>query len=308
MTGVARALMIASHQDELRQLPARIRLAERLGVDEIWTDQLPDQRDATVVAASLLSATRRARVGTAILPIRLRHPVAMAQAAGTLAELSGGRFILGIGAGHRILTEFVLGERDLSPVGAVRDYLTIVRGLLDKGTVVHEGRYFTARAEYRPPRLTVPVYLAALGPQMIRLAAAYADGIVVYLCTPDIVRSTLVPLLRNACAAVGRDPDEVPIMAVVPAYSGPETADRLARLQVSINGYRLLPAYRKVLEHIDGSGTGRDLAERIALVGSVEQVRQGLDRYRAAGCVPVPSPMAGTDEDFARTVEALYGR
>jgi alkanesulfonate monooxygenase SsuD/methylene tetrahydromethanopterin reductase-like flavin-dependent oxidoreductase (luciferase family) len=310
MSGTPRALMITPNHDQLSQMPGRIRLAERCDVDEIWIDQPPDQRDALVVAATYLAAARRARVATGVVPIRSRHPVAMAQAAATLGELSGGRFILGLGVGHRFVAEFVLGQEDLPPVPATREYLAIVRALLDKGVVANEGRFFTARAEYRPPRTRVPIYLAALRPRMIRLAAAHADGIVLYLCTPEVIRTAVLPVLRKACAELDRDPAEVPVMAVVPAYSGPERADRVARMQVSINGYSLLPAYRGVLDLAAqaGASADADLASRIALFGGPDEIRAGLERYRRAGCVPVPSPMPGTDDDFARTVEALYGR
>jgi alkanesulfonate monooxygenase SsuD/methylene tetrahydromethanopterin reductase-like flavin-dependent oxidoreductase (luciferase family) len=81
-------------------------------------------------------------------------------------------------------------------------------------------------------------------------------------------------------------------------------------MQVSINGYSLLPAYRGVLDLAAqaGASADADLASRIALFGGPDEIRAGLERYRRAGCVPVPSPMPGTDDDFARTVEALYGR
>src|SRR3979490_3160319 len=80
---------------------ARAQAAERLGYESIWTSQLPDARDASLVPAAYAAATKRIGLGSGVLPIYTRHPTAMAQMAATLDEMSGGRFILGIGIRHK---------------------------------------------------------------------------------------------------------------------------------------------------------------------------------------------------------------
>src|SRR5690242_8331986 len=81
---------------------ARAREAERLGYESVWITQLPDARDAALVLAAYAAATQWAHLGTGVLPIYTRHPTAMAQMAATLDEISGGRFILGLGVSHRV--------------------------------------------------------------------------------------------------------------------------------------------------------------------------------------------------------------
>src|SRR5260221_11108696 len=83
----------------------RAREAERLGFESVWVTQMPDARDAALVLAAYAAATQWVRLGTGVLPIYTRHPTAMAQMAATLDELSGGRFILGLGFGHRVTVE-----------------------------------------------------------------------------------------------------------------------------------------------------------------------------------------------------------
>src|SRR6266704_2850186 len=88
-----------------RSLPEaveRVRLAEQLGYDSVWHSQLPGNRDTSLVLAAYAQATSRIRLGTAVLPIYTRHPTAMAQMAQTLDEISGHRFVLGIGVSHNV--------------------------------------------------------------------------------------------------------------------------------------------------------------------------------------------------------------
>src|SRR5258707_5141450 len=88
---------------------ARAKTVERHGYESLWTTQLPPARDASLVLAAYAAATERVKLGTGVLPIYTRHPTAMAQMAATLDELSGGRFILGIGVSHKVTVEGMWG-------------------------------------------------------------------------------------------------------------------------------------------------------------------------------------------------------
>src|SRR5213595_1789033 len=111
----------------------RAREAERLGFESVWVTQMPDARDAALVLAAYAAATQWVRLGTGVLPIYTRHPTAMAQMAATLDEMSGGRFILGLGISHKVTVEGMWGLRLEKPVDAMREYLTIVRTVLRDG-------------------------------------------------------------------------------------------------------------------------------------------------------------------------------
>src|SRR5437667_3085541 len=136
----------------LHESVLRAEMAERMGFRSVWTTQLPDARDASLLLAAYANATQRVTLGTGVLPIYTRHPTAMAQMAATLDELSHGRFILGIGISHKVTVEGMWGLKLEDPLQAMRQYLTIVRTILQKGGSNFEDRHFTARGVYSGPR------------------------------------------------------------------------------------------------------------------------------------------------------------
>lgn len=288
-----------AHADELLD---NVRLAATLGVDQIWLPQEPDQRDATVTANGYLHAAPNATVGTAVLPVYPRHPVAMAQAALTLADFSDGRFILGLGYSHKFINEYMLGYEQGPPIGVMREYLAIVRGLIRDGSIAYEGRHFTARAQYAGFRHPVPVFLAALRPQMIRLAVEHGDGIVLWLCTPRFVRERITPHVEKACVEFGKDPADFQVVTVLPTHTGADADQALARFSQTVKAYRLIPYYRGVLE-----AYGDIDPEQLSLIGTEEHIRARMQEFREAGCTPVIAPSADTPEQFTAAVLAAYG-
>src|SRR5438128_1461031 len=228
---------------------ARAKSAERLGFESVWTTQMPDARDASLVLAAYASHTQRVKLGTGVLPIYTRHPTAMAQMAASLDELSGGRFILGLGVSHKVTVEGMWGLRLENPVDAMREYLTIVRTTLRDGGCGFEGRYFTGRVAYSGPRRAdLPIMISALNPRMLQLAGELADGIVLYMCTPAYVRDHVVPAIRAGREKVGKTLDGFDIVAAVPVSL---TSDRAAAHDVfrkTVARYAALPYYRKMMD------------------------------------------------------------
>ncbi len=294
-------LLVSPRSGTTKELVDRVRTAVEHGVDEVWLDQQPDAPDALVTAAALLTAVPTVHVGTAVLPLLARHPVALAQSAATLAEMSGGRFRLGVGISHRFVNEFVLGQRQGPVIGVVREHLHIARSLLNDGVVSFEGQHVTARAEYVGLRTEVPVYLAALRPQMIRLAVkSGASGILLWLCSPRYAAERVLPVVREACEEVGRNPSDFDVLAMTPACCGDHLDEQRAGWAATVASYRMLPAYRHVLEAF-----GEPDPEELCLFGARDEVRERADAYRAAGCTPLPSTVPGAAP--ARTLDALYG-
>lgn len=191
-------------------------LAEKLGFDAIW---LPDhyyfQRpwgletfpEAWTLMTAIAMRTERVKVGTNVIAAGFRHPALLAKMAGALQELSGGRLILGMGAGNQIHehTAFDVGfERR---IGRFKEYMAIMTALMQGETVTLEGRHYTLReASLRTVVPTVPIWVAAGGEQMLDLVAKYATG-----WNPAGVSGnqetfkTKYEQLGQACKAVGRD-------------------------------------------------------------------------------------------------------
>src|SRR5207249_4757358 len=170
-----------------RDLSAAVELARRaeaLDYESVWlTHGLG--RDSFLVLAAYGAATTRVGLGVGVVPIYPRHPVAMAQAALTLSEITGGRFTLGIGVSHRATMEAMLGLALDAPLAVMREYVAVLRGALGAGADF-EGRHFRVRWSLAlPERPAAPrIYLAALSRKMLELAGEIADGAILWLCPP----------------------------------------------------------------------------------------------------------------------------
>lgn len=197
----------------------------------------------------------------------------------------------------------MLGLQQGPPITVTREYLSIVKTLLTEGSVEFEGRFFTARAQYQKPRPRVPIYLAALRPQMIRLAVALCDGILLFLCSARYIQEQIMPVVRAACDEFGRDESDFTVLAITPAYVDAHFSTKhIEEWKKVVMAYQLLPYYRYVLD-----AYGSIDHTQLTLMGTKEQAIERLEAFRAIGCVVVPSPRADTDEEFYRTLEGLYG-
>lgn len=296
-----RPIVVSPRIPAADDLLARARVAGELGVDQIWLEQLPDQRDALAVAGAFLHAAPTTHVGTAILPVYGRHPVSAAQAALTLADLYDARFLLGLGFSHNYVNDYVLGCQQGPPIRTMREYLRIVRGLLDEGAVTSEGEHFTARARYAATRRPTPLFLAALRPQMISLAVEFCDGILVWLCSPRYVQEQITPVVERSCARFGKDPAEFQVLALLPACVSDDPSTAYAEAAAQFNAYRLVPYYRHVLEAFGGIDP-----TQLCLFGSKDHIQTRMAQYREAGATPAISPWGDGLDGFAATIAAAY--
>ena len=237
------------------------REAARLGYTSLWTPESGGY-DAFHVCAHRWRATAQAHpggltTGIAVSPVALRSPLGLAMGAGTVSAVTGGRFILGIGTGglHQAAGREAHGAANVSPIALMRDYLTVLRGLLDGQRVTHHGPAVAVRGlrlDVDPPPRT-PVYLGALGPQMLRLAGELADGVALNWCTAEQVAWSRDRIAEGAARA-GRSPDDVKVVqyirmcvdddedrarrAFVPAMLGYALARRGATPAEQRQGYR----------------------------------------------------------------------
>jgi alkanesulfonate monooxygenase SsuD/methylene tetrahydromethanopterin reductase-like flavin-dependent oxidoreductase (luciferase family) len=196
--------------------------AARLGYTSLWTPEGSGQ-DSFQLCALRWSASRQVvpeglTTGIAVSPVLYRTPVAFAMSGGTLSQLTGGRFIMGIGSGgaYRPRTRQSLGLSRMSALSLMRDYLVTVRGLVAGEEVYHRGEVITLRgvklAISPPPR--TPVYLGCLGPEMLRLAGELADGVCLNWCTPEQIAWSRERITEGA-ARVGRDPSQVKVVEYI---------------------------------------------------------------------------------------------
>jgi F420-dependent oxidoreductase-like protein len=292
----------------------RAREAERLGYESVWVTQLPDARDAMLLLAAYAAATQWIRLGTGVLPIYTRHPTAMAQAAATLDEMSGGRVILGLGVSHKVTVESMWGLKLEHPVGAAREYVGIVRASLRDGSASYDGEQFTTHWSYSAPRRAeLPIMISALAPRMLELAGEISDGVVLWMCSPAYIRDTVVPHVTAGRKKAGKTMDGFEVVAAVPVCL---TTDRAAGHDVfrsTVERYASLPFYRRAL---DAGGFAEQLAsdiisdemlDELGGVGDEARVRDAIQRYRDAGTsLPCVGPFGGHPgaAGFVATLEA----
>lgn len=300
----------------LQKAIARVKLAESLGYEAVYTTHIAARESLTVLTAYAL-ATSKIRVGSGVVPIYTRTPATMAQTAVTIDELSGGRLTLGLGVSHRAIVEGWHGQSIDHPVTEMREYVQIVRAIV-RGEEPPRGEKWRTgfRLAGLEPRPRVPIYIAALSPAMLRLAGEIADGVLLWLCIPSYIREVVIPQVK-----IGRERAGLPLegFEVVPAVPSALTDDpQVARgaMRRELVPYFGLPFYRAMLER---SGFGADIEAydraggdlqamqeavseeflgQLTAIGDERALQAGIQGYRDAGASsPCVGPIGGVDFD-----------
>jgi alkanesulfonate monooxygenase SsuD/methylene tetrahydromethanopterin reductase-like flavin-dependent oxidoreductase (luciferase family) len=296
----------------------RVELAERLGYESAYVTHIAG-RDSVTLLMAYAARSERLLLGTGVTPIYSRTPVATAQSFATLDEFSGGRAIVGLGVSHRPVVENWYGQAIGKPLKEMREYVGIVRAIL-RGEDPPPGETFHSAFHFMgfEPRPDIPIYLAGLAPGMLRLAGEIADGVMLWLCNPEYIRNTVVPMVAEGRAKAGKPAEGFDIVAAVPAAVTNDPDQAKAQLRSELIPYFSLPFYRKMIEL---SGYEDDLAgfdERgpdaisddfittLAAIGTAEEAITTVRRYADSGTTsPCLGGISKTDVDT--TLEALAG-
>ena len=296
-------------------------LADELGYDSIMLSHIA-ARDSFTMAAALAMRTQRVAIGTSVAPLYHRSPASMAQTAATVDDISGGRFRLGLGVGHRITMGGWHGQQIGKPTAEMREYIGIVRAIL-AGDVAPTGRRWTSNFSFMgfTPRRDIPIYQAALSPAMLRLAGEIADGAVLWACPSQYVRDVVVPEVTAGRHRADKPIEGFHILAAVPSAMIDDRATALAGVRNELHRYFGLPFYRAMfaaagfaddVAAFDAASPDADaqklsISERfiddLCAIGDDGAVRDGVQRYRGAGVTnPVVTAILGTD--FEPTLRA----
>jgi probable F420-dependent oxidoreductase len=298
----------------------RARLADELGFDSVFTTHIAG-RDSLSLLMAYASVTERVRLGTGVVPIFSRTAASMAQAAATIDEFAGGRMVLGIGVSHKVTVENWYGARIEKPVTQMREYASTLRAIF-RGEPPPEGEFFNTRFQFMgyAARPELPIYIAALSPNMLRLAGELGDGVMLWLCNPDYIRDVVVPSVREGRERVGKSLDGFDIVPAVTVALTEDAEAARATMRQELVPYASLPFYRAMLERsgfgddleafdkgmeagdIDAAKAGLSdaLLEALAGLGSADDVRGAVERYRDAGATsPSIGGLPGGDFDGA---------
>jgi F420-dependent oxidoreductase-like protein len=289
--------------------------ADRLGFHSAWTSEAWGA-DAVTVATWIAATTERIGIGTAIMQMPARTPATTAMTVATLDQLSGGRVLLGLGTSGPQVVEGWHGVAWGKPLGRTREYVEIVRSALRRETVEHHGPHYDIpysgagstglgkplKLILKPLRREVPIYLAALGPKNVALAAEIADGWLPIFFSPRRFREVHAPSLEGApdgfdvaplCPVLVDDDVQMcrdmlkPMLAL---YVGGMGAKGTNFYNSLTQRYGFEEAAAKIQELYLGGSKGEaamavpdELVDEIALVGPKERIAERLEAWRETG-------------------------
>lgn len=323
-----------------------VREAERLGVDDVWSAEAWGQ-DAVAPLAFLAAKTERIRLGTGIMQISARTPSMTAMTALTMDNISGGRFILGLGVSGPQVVEGLQGRPFRAPLARLRETIDIVRLAFAGEKLSYQGRYHQlplpggegkALRLAQPANENIPVYLATLGPKALEYTGAAADGWVGTSFTPEDADAAHLGYIRRGAEAAGRSLADVDIQAGGAVAFGNDLDALVEPMKMAMaftlgamgspktNFYN--EAYRRggwddaarEVQQLWVSGRREEAAARVPaemvrrnnLLGDESMVRERVDAYRAAGVTtlrvhPVGADLAGRLETLGRVVDMAKG-
>lgn len=264
-----------------------------------WLPQI-SQHDTMSVIVAAAAVTKQMTLGVDVVPTFSRHPIVMAQQALSAQAATGGRFILGIGLSHQVVVENQWGGDFSKPVRHMREYLSVLQPLLAGERVDFGGEEFRVRgAEIQAPDAVEPppVIVAALGPQMLRVAGRLADGTVTWLAGAQYLEETVVPTIRQAASEAGRAQPRVVVGLPVALTTDVEATE--ARIAKAYQFYNNLPSYQRVIV-----GSGGEGPADVSLIGDEAALESELRRLKEIGVTELIVTTEGVDrESRTRTYE-----
>jgi probable F420-dependent oxidoreductase len=313
-----------------RHIVDLVRTADRAGYTDGWSfESFGSDAFSPIAAASMIS--ERMRFGTAIVPVYTRPAALIAMSAATVNQLSGGRFVLGLGISTPNIVQNWMGVPFQKPHTRVRETVAAVRSIL-KGEKVSAAGEFVRMNNFRmdinlevPPP---PIYLGAQGAAMLRLAGELGDGVIVNFITTDTLPAMLEHT-REGMRAAGKDPSSLDVVCRIICAVGEDEATTRALFRRSLTAYVTVPQYNKFFRQIgyeNEAGVAMELwnkgerkqalesipeemIEKIFVFGDAKTCRRRIDEYFKAGvtttALQFSSFAKSPEERRARVLKAI---
>ena len=284
---------------KVEKLRADARWADEAGLDSVWTPQIPDEFDAMTAATVMGTATSRIEIGTAIVPIQPRHPIALAQQALSTQAVCEGRFVLGLGVSHHWIVRDMLGLPYERQALTMRSYLDVLdQALGGPGMVEVTNELFRIRNPLDVTDLTpTPVMLAALGPVMLTLAGERAAGTSLWLADERTIESHVVPTITKAARAAGRPAPRILAGVPVCLCRDDEIDAAVERTNRVLSEVVDSPNYQRLMEHGDARAIGD-----VLVCGSEATMEKRMRNFANAGVTDFNARIVplGDDRDAIR--------
>jgi F420-dependent oxidoreductase-like protein len=252
--------------------------------------------DPLVAMAIAGRATTSIELGTAVLQTYPCHPLLQANRVAAAANAMGRPGLtLGLGPSHEPIVREVLGLSYDHPARSTREYLQIIAGLLAGVEVDFDGTDWTTHSAGRmtAPDHHVPVLLAALSPRMLRIAAEFADGVVLWLATAEAIADRIAPILSETAAARGRPAPR--IVAGLPVAVHDDVNEARVAISATASGYERMSNYRNIIR----AGGGKVAAD-VGIVGDEQAVAAQLSELIGAGATDVWAQPVAVGADRAQ--------
>lgn len=306
-------------------IPGLARIAETHGFGCAWAGEA-NNKDPSIMLAAIAAVTSRLQIGSAVYHILGRTPATLALQAVGLDELSGGRFLLGLGVSNPSIARWHGLPFD-HPLGRAREYLEITRRAMQGEKVSFEGKYYSStgfRMPFKPSGRRIPIYLAAFGPQMSRLAGRLTDGVLINMASPSEVRR-IIGEVRQGAEEAGKDPAGLEVICKLRCSLAADRAKAREALSRVLTFYTLADYYRDLLTRMgfgdevtamraawqsSGFQAARALISDRLFQGvpmvaatSVEEIRERVRPYAEAGATRVILPYVPASEDVVGEME-----
>lgn len=308
-------------------IPGLAQLAEAHGFACAWGGEA-NNKDPTVMLSAIAAVTSRLQIGSSVYHILGRTPATLALQAVGLDELSQGRFLLGVGVSNPTIAEWH-GQPSNRPLGRVKEYLDIVRMATNGEKLNFSGEFYSARGfklAFKPSGRKIPIYLAAFGPKMTRLAGMVTDGVLINMANPPEIRR-IAEQARAGATEAGRDPDDLEIICKVRCSVAADRAQAREALSHALTYYALADYYRDLLTRM-GFGAeieamraawrsgGFHAARRLITdrlfdglpmvpATSVEEIREKIKPYAEAGATRIILPYVAQSTDVVGELKSF---
>ena len=307
-----------------------VRLAEQLGYESAWVAE-GHGGDQFAILSGCAAATSTIRLGTDITSVFVRTVPTIAMAALTVDELSGGRFMLGVGSSHKVQVVPEHGVTYAKPLTRVRETVEAVRQLVATGSLSYQGETFAIERFdlwFEPHRRHIPIYIAAVFPKMTALCGELADGIILTRSTLDTAAGAREHIAAGAARA-GRQPSDIEVTTLLPTAVADTLAEARDMIRPGLALYAgFFPRYNQlVAAHGFGgeadaiatawaSGDQRaaiaavsdEMVDATSIAGPPDYCRERLEAYRQSGIdLPIISPFArgpAAKATFERAIRA----
>ena len=293
----------------IREIQTMILRAEELGIPAAWMTTGGARPDSITVFAATAALTQNIKLGTSIVPTYPRHPLVMAQQAQIVAQLAPGRFRLGVGPSHRPTIE-AMGIEFNAPLAHLREYLQILKAILQNGRVDFDGQHYTAHDSIPQP-LDIEIMGSALRRGSFELCGAESDGAISWICPPQYLQDVALPALQAGARQAGRQTPPLIAHAPVCVHENPDETRAAVRQQIM---NPRLPYYQKMLVEAGypeaTQGVWSDaMIDGAVIWGDEEKCAEGIRRLFDLGAAEVlASPItAGPNpaESLDRTMRFL---